>query len=212
MPEEDLVEIFRSQDQGAVEHVITVLNDAGITHHLTTDEGGFDLTSIGSGDDSEKFLNIGASDYEAARKALEIDSLKTDLPADHHLLHSSEDELIDVFTHASEWSAFDTAHARKLLEERGVDISKLEEDRAKRIAQLKQGKPASKNLIFLGWIFSVLGGFIGITIGYSLKCTKIKTPEGEFLKYDEPSRDTGAKIFNLGILVAALVLIIRLVI
>lgn len=209
MPQEELIELFRSQDSGALKHVVTVLDDAGIAYHLIADEGGFDLGSIGSDDASETVINIEASRYEAARTVLETDALKTDLPKDYHLLHSSDEELIEVITHASEWSAFDTAHARKLLGERGVDVSKLEKQREERMTRLKQGQAASKPLILLGWVFSILGGIIGIVIGYSLTSTKIKGADGEFLKYDKASRDTGAKIFKVGMLVAAVVVAIR---
>ena len=54
MPQEDPIELFRSQDPGALKHVATVLDDAEIAHQLITDEGGFDITSIGAGGDSEK--------------------------------------------------------------------------------------------------------------------------------------------------------------
>ena len=209
MPQEDPIELFRSQDPGALKHVATVLDDAEIAHQLITDEGGFDITSIGAGEESEKFIYIQVSDYETARAALEADSLKTDLPEGHHLLHASDEELIDVVTHASEWSAFDTAHARRLLEEHGIDASKLEADRSERVERLKQGKPASKKLIFFGWFFSILGGFIGIAVAWSLQHMKIKTPDGEFHKYDRTSRDLGAKMFKVGMFVAAVVLFVR---
>jgi hypothetical protein len=208
MSQEDLVELFRSQDPGALKQVVTLLDGAGISYHLIADEGGFDLTSIGSDERAETVINIEASKFEAARKVLEADALETDLPKDHHLLHSSDEELIDVVTHASEWSAFDTAHARKLLRERGVDISKLEEARVARIQQLQNGQAAPKWLILLGWIFAILGGLIGIAIASSLTSTKVKGPDGEFLKYDQASRETGAKILKVGIAVALLALVI----
>ncbi|MFT6861700.1 MAG: hypothetical protein ACJAVK_000253 [Akkermansiaceae bacterium] len=211
MPQEDLVEFFRSKDPGALKHVMTVLDEAAIAHQAISEEGGFDFTSIGSGEDFEAFINIRTSDHTAARDALEADSLKADLPANHHLLHSSDEELMEVITHASEWSAFDVAHARRLLTERGVDSTKLEEDRAKRIARLKKGKPASKKLIFFGWVFSLLGGFMGIAVAWSLCQMKDKTPDGEYHRYDQASRQTGETMFKVAAVILVITLLVRFV-
>ncbi len=210
MSEDDLIELFRSQDVDALKQVIAVLDGAGIGYHLIADEGGFDLTSIGSGDDdSERVINIERSNFEAARTLLEEDCLKADLPKDHHLLHSSDEELIEVVTHASEWSAFDTAHARRLLGERGVDVKKLEEERAARVARLRAGQPGPKGLILFGWVFSILGGLIGIAVAYSLMTSKVTKADGEFLKYDEVTRKIGGKMFKVAVIVAVISVILR---
>ncbi len=212
MPQDDLVEFFRSKDPDALKHVVTVLDEAGIAHQVITEEGGFDFTSIGSGEDFEAFITIRTTDHDDARDALEADSLNSDLPADHHLLHSSDDELMEVITHASEWSAFDVAHARRLLSERGVDSTKLEEERAQRVALLKKGNPAPKVLILLGWIFSLLGGAIGIAIAWFLSQTKDKTPDGEYYRYDQASRQTGEKMVKVAAFVFVVALVIRFVV
>lgn len=182
-------------------HVMDVLDKAKIAHQLLGDEGGFDVSTIGGGgNEPEKILNIRVSDYDAAREALEADSLKTDLPANHHLAHASDEELLDIMTHASEWSPFDVAHARRLLEEKGVDTAKLKEDREEKIARLMDGKPASKKLIFFGWVFCFLGGIIGIAIALSINQTKDKTPLGDYYRYDRASRTIGADMLKVGII------------
>jgi hypothetical protein len=210
MTQDELVELFRSQDPGAVQQVLDVLDHAGITYHLIGGEGGFDFASIGSEEPEERIINIEVSDLEAARAVLEEDSLKVDLPKDHYLLQSSEEELIEIVTHSSEWSPFDVAHARNLLEKNGVNTAELAEQQAVRIAGLKLGKPASKGLVFFGWLFAVLGGVIGIVIGYSLSKTKDKSADGEFYRYDEDSRAWGEKILKVGVGVALVCLVIRL--
>lgn len=209
MPKEELIELFRSQDVDVVKQVISILDEAGIAYHLIEDEGGFDLTAIGSEEATEKIINIQTSDHEKARAALEADSLNSDLPEGHHLLLSTDDELAEIINHASEWSPFDVAHARKLLEERGFDIKKLAEDRNQRIALLKKGKPAPRALVILGWIFSILGGVIGIAVAWSLCHTKDKTPDGEFHRYDEASRAIGEKMLKVGATVLLICLIVR---
>lgn len=209
MSSEDLIEFFRSQDPDALKHVISVLDDTSIAHQVITEEGGFDISAVGSGEDFEAFITIRTFDHSAARKALEADSLESELPTDHHLLSSSDDELIEVVTHASEWSAFDVAHAQRLLSERGVDLTKLEEERDQRIAHLKKGKPASKALILFGWVFTILGGLIGLLIAWSLSHTKDKTPDGEFHRYDEASRKTGEVMTKVAVLMLIVTIYIR---
>jgi len=212
MSSEELLELFRSQDPGALRQVVSVLDDAGIAHRMIGEDEGFDLTSIGSGDDHEKTIQIRKSDYEPARKALEEDSLKTDIPADHHLHHSSNDDLFEIITHASEWSPFDVAHSRRLLGERGIEIAKLEEDRQAKIDRLEKGKPAPTALIFLGWIFCLPGGFLGILTGLFLSQKKDQTPFGEFHRYDEPSRRKGELMLKIGGLIFVISLVVRFVI
>jgi len=212
MPQEDLVEFFRSKDRSSLKHVIAVLDEASIAHQVITEEEGFDISSVGSGDDFEAFITLQSSDHDTARAALEADSLEVDLPFDHHLLKSSDEELIEVITHASEWSAFDVAHARRLLTERGVDITKLEADRAKRVAKLKKGIPAPKALILIGWIFSLLGGLLGLAVAWFLTQTKDKTLDGQYHRYDQATRQTGEIMFKVAAAVFTLALVVRFVV
>lgn len=103
----------------------------------------------------------------AAESPVELESvyLKTDLPENHYLTTSTNEELVEVVAHSSEWSPFDVAHARRLIGERGIDLKKVDQKRAEHLRQLRQGRPASKQLIFFGWVFSLLGGLVGLGIG-----------------------------------------------
>jgi hypothetical protein len=76
-----------------------------------------------------------------------------------------------------------------------------------RAEKLKQGKPASRTLLFFGWLFSVLGGLIGLGIAWSICFMKEKTPEGEFFTYDEKSRGIAKSMFVLACVMTGLVFI-----
>ena len=102
------------------------------------------------------------------------------------------------------------AHARRLIGERAIDLKKVEDKRAEHLRQLRQGRPASKQLILLGWVFSVLGGLIGLGIGWSLAYMKEKTPDGEFFTYDEESRVIGKNMLRLAATVIAIAVLLRL--
>jgi len=76
-------------------------------------------------------------------------------------------------------------------------LKKVEEKKAEHVHQLRRGRRASKKLIVFGWVFSLLGGLIGLGIAWSLASMKEKTPHGEFFTYDEESRAIGRKMLKV---------------
>lgn len=146
----------------------------------------------------------------AARAASETEHLKVDLPENHYLLSSTDEELVEILAQSSEWTGYDVAHARRLVGQRGIDLKKVEDKRAEHIHQLQWGKRASKRLILFGWIFSFLGGLIGVGIAWSLVTMKEKTAYGEFFTYDEESRAIGGRMLKVGGAVLAAGVVLRL--
>ena len=135
---------------------------------------------------------------DAERRAeREREYLKKDLPTDHYLLTSTDDELVEILARPSNWCGYDVAHARRLVVQRGIALEKVEEKKAEHVHQLRRGQRASKKLIIFGWIFSVVGGVIGLGIAWSLISMKEKTPHGEFFTYDEESRVIGRKMLKM---------------
>src|SRR5689334_10826652 len=68
------------------------------------------------------------ADRDAVSRAeREREYLKTDLTADHYLLTSTDEELVEILAHPSDWCGFDVAHARRLIIQRGIDLKKVEE-------------------------------------------------------------------------------------
>lgn len=152
------------------------------------------------------------ADSDAAdRAAREREYLKTDLPAHHYLLTSTNEELVEILAHPSAWCGFDVAHAKRLISERGIDMKKVEERKAAHIHQLRRGRCASKKLIFFGWVFSILGGLIGLGIAWSLVYMKEKTPHGEFFTYDDKSRAIGRWMLKVAGAAFAVGIFLRLI-
>ena len=170
----------------------------------------FDIGKIGAGEVAQVIVSVPRNLYEAARAAMESESLKIELPDNHHLLTSTDEELVEIVAKASEWSAFDVAHARRLIGQRGIDFKKIEDKRVEHLGQLRQGQRASKTLIFFGWVFSVLGCLIGVGIAWSLAYMKEKTPHGDFFTYDEESRAVGRKMLKVGGTILAIEIVVRL--
>ncbi len=71
-------------------------------------------------------------------------------------------------------------------------------------------KSASKGLITAGYIFAILGGYIGLAIGYTLFLGKNKEENGKKIHvYDSNSRKHGKIIFIIGIIMAVIGITIK---
>jgi hypothetical protein len=68
------------------------------------------------------------------------------------------------------------------------------------------GKP-STGLLTAGWIFSILGGWIGILIAWQIAYGKDRS--GAIYKYDDGSRTIGRRMLGLSIFMMVLSLALR---
>ncbi|MCB1228593.1 MAG: hypothetical protein KDK99_22510 [Verrucomicrobiales bacterium] len=205
----ELIELRRCRDGDTVEDTKSVLDAAQIPYRVGSTATSFDISTIGTGSDPEVIISVRRADFSAARAAMEEEYLKVDLPSDHYLLTSPDEELAEILGKPVEWSPFDVAHARKLAEARGIEPADIERQSEERAKRLKQGKPASGSLLFFGWLFSVLGGLIGLGIAWSICFMKEKSPEGDFFTYDEKSREIAKPMFILACVMTGLALILR---
>lgn len=195
-----LVELQRCRDSAAVQDIIRILDAEGIPHRMGSDAPCVDVSTIGTGHDAQVIVSIREEDYEAARAAMERDSLEVDLPPDHYLLTSTDDEIAEIIAQPGEWSAFDVAHARRIMSERGIVPASIEIKRQERLQQRREGKRASAFLIGFGWVAVLLGGYLGVIIAWSLCYSKERTPEGEFPTYDARSRAIGRCMLFVAVL------------
>jgi hypothetical protein len=207
---DDPVELQRCRDPESLTQIGQILDAAGIAYQRSSLPPMFDIGKIGAGDDTPVIVSVPRNLYAAARAAMESAFLKTSLPQDHYLLTSTDEELAEIVGQSSEWSAFDVAHARRLIGERGIDSKKVKNQRAQQICRLERGRPAPKLLILFGWVFSVLGGAIGFGIAWSLSYMKEKTPHGDFFTYDEESRAVGRKMLKVAGVVIAVAVVVQL--
>jgi hypothetical protein len=74
---------------------------------------------------------------------------------------------------------------------RGMSADELEKE--KTIAALQRAIPGKH--IFAGYLFSILGGLIGLIIAIDYIFSKNITEEGEFYKYDSFTRKAGKGMF-----------------
>lgn len=190
-----LIELQRCRDAEGVLELTRLLDEAGIPHRVGSDAPVTDISSIGTGNEAQAIVSVREEDHEAARNLMEHDSLQVELPSDHYLLTSTDDEIAEIVAQPGEWSAFDVAHARRLMKERGIDPHRIEIKRQERLQQLREGKQASPLLIGFGWLATIAGGWFGIIIAWSLCHSKEKTPDGDFHTYNVRSRAMGKEMF-----------------
>jgi len=200
----ELTELQQCVDEESAAELVGNLNRSEISYSRSEDIPSFDVTSLGTtgGSGNAKIIiSVPSDQFSKARAAMEVESLKTDLPADHYLHQSSVEDLQDILYSEREWSAFDVAHAKRLLSEQGIETPDPDAIAAGRTAALREGKPASPKLLFIGWFFVFTGGLIGMGIGWSLCSMKEETPEGEFHVYNREAQATGKRMMSTGVLV-----------
>jgi hypothetical protein len=193
------------------------LEQHGIEYQIEEESLTFNITFVLNDPLQKEYaVKIKSGDFEKVNQLLKDDESKNidGVDKDYYLFSFTDDELMDVLTKADEWSAFDVVLARKLLAERGKDISEatISSINEKRIEELKKPEASQLTWVIIGYIIA-LGGIIlpffvsaiGFFIGWHLASYKKTLPDGaRVYGYNETDRVHGKRIFYLGITVFVL--------
>jgi hypothetical protein len=137
-----------------------------------------------------------------------------DVDKTHYLFDFTDQELYDILSKPDEWSAFDYQLSQRILKERGKEINKefLNSLRKTRIEDLAKPEEKQTNNVWVGYLFSLLGGLIGIAIGWNMMSSKKKLPNGEeIFSYQENDRKHGKRIMILGIVMLIILTFLRII-
>jgi len=167
-------------------------------------------------------LNIRPEDMEKVRKVLRDDESYADndndeadgTGEDYYLFAFKNDELLEVMANANEWSETDVLLARKILDDRGVPINQVQLQNIHEQREVELHRPAKPQvfLIICGYVMALLGGCVGIGIGWQLKNGQKTLPDGETIyMYSDSDRKHGRRIFFLGVAVIVSFLIYAIV-
>ncbi|MBP6576462.1 MAG: hypothetical protein KA796_07435 [Chryseobacterium sp.] len=210
--------IFRkSINKSIIEEVASILERENIDFQLIDNEKYFDATFVTDPSKIEYQLLIQKEDFENAETLItKYYSENLIIPEDYYLKEFSDEELIEIIYKKDEWNEFDYEVAKSILKDRGIVISETDIERinSERLEKLKTNyeKPNEvKNLIILGYIFSVIGFFASfvmtfclfISYGVSLVILKLKKqlPNGERVYYfNEQDRKHGRRILVLSLI------------
>ncbi|MBL4663128.1 MAG: hypothetical protein JKY22_06140 [Flavobacteriaceae bacterium] len=97
-------------------------------------------------------------------------------------------------------------------EKRGQDISQELVDSLKkeRLIELAQPEKNQMGWVITGYFFAIIGGFIGVIIGYALWKAKKTLPNGtKVYSYSVRDRKQGQYIFLIGIIILPIVLLLK---
>lgn len=132
---------------------------------------------------------------------------------DHYLFSFSDIELYEIIAKPDEWSAFDYHLAKKIIKERGktIDDEFLKSLKKARFEDLSKQEESQPAWIILGYAFAVLGGIVGIAIGWYMKNQQKTLPNGQKIYlFKEEDRQHGTRIFYIGIVMFVVITFLQL--
>lgn len=159
-------------------------------------------------------IRISSLDFEKGENILEqnTEHFLNSVDKNYYLFEFNDEELYDILLKADEWNEFDYKLAQKILTERGkpIDSELLKALKRQRLEMLAKPEENQKPWIIAGYFFTILGGFLGIIIGYFLWTSKKTLPNGQKV-YSYSSRDRlhGMYIFYLGLVLLPLYIITK---
>lgn len=188
------------------ESIVVALDAKGIPAEMILDGGIVDPIFIGSTPSNKYEILVREEDKESADVIFwqwaqdAIDQI----PKTYHLYDYSSAELTQILVESTEWNELDVLLAEKILRDRKVDINlgEIEQHRVARKKKLAEPQNGQTAWIVIGYIFAVLGGFIGMLLGYSLWKARKRMPDGEKMPaYTEDVRNHGKIIFFIALVV-----------
>lgn len=130
----------------------------------------------------------------------------------HYLYQFTDEELFEVLEKPDEWNKFDTALAKEILSSRGrtVDADMLMAMKSERMRTLSKPEKSKGYILVMGYIFALLGGVLGVAIGYSLWRSKKTLPNGESVwSYVDGDRKHGQIMFLIGVITVGVFLLLK---
>lgn len=211
----DLRSFRKLTDREQATNLVQFLTEGGILCKLIEIAPALDSNFGGAEVNIFYEIQIDKSDFEKANRMVESEMEKSvELVEDeHYLVKFTNEELYEILLKPDEWSDFDHKLAAKLLKDRGEEISDhlLHSLRDQRIKDLEKPDEVQKVWIFVGYLFSLLGGLLGTFLGwYFWKSTKTLPDGRKVYSYDKPGRDHGRIIFIIGLIVFSISLILQL--
>lgn len=195
--------------------LIEILKEHKIDFILSDNSSRLDST-FGNDDNTKQFaLKIERANFKKVEELEEnlISKSLDNVNRDYYLFEFSDEELIEIVLKSEEWNKFDYLLAQKILKERGkeVNLDLIKAINKRRIDDLKTEEASPKWLIYIGYLFSVLGGFIGIFIGLYLMNYKKTLPNGETIYgFGTEDRKSGKNVFICSIMGVIFWLIVRI--
>lgn len=205
MTDDKFITFQKFDNTESAKELASALENNGISVQIEDASPPVDLTFSGNTLQNEIRVRVQQSDFEKANQVLEkeAEQLIDTVPDDYYLYEFTDNELIEIIEKQDEWSKVDFLLSQKILRDRGVEINeeKIEELRQKRIDDIRKPEKGHKGWLIFGFITALLGGILGIFIGWFHFTFKKTDPTGQqFYAYDTKTRRRGQQIFWLGLI------------
>lgn len=211
----ELITYKKFNDIALANELAGVLEQHDITYRIEEESTLFNPTFYTDETAKDYAVKISADDFTRVHEILKNEETQSVEAADsdHYLYAFTNEELTDLVSKPDEWSEFDNLLAVKILKQRGVNITDqtIKQLNNQRIEQLKQPEPSQSTWIAIGYLFALLGGVLGIFIGWHLSTSKKTLPNGEqVFSYTEADRANGKRIFYISIFVLISIFVVRI--
>ena len=200
---------------GQAQEIIKFLNENSIETQFGENTSSLDSNFSGSSFNNEFEIKIKETDFEKANQLLEeiAENQINQVVSDYYLFSFSDEELYDIILKQDEWNEFDYSLSKKILADRGksIDLDLLKSLKRQRLEDLAKPEENQKIWIISGYIFALLGGLLGIIIGFVLMTSKKTLPNGKLVySYNEKDRIQGKTMFYIGLIMLPFYIIIKI--
>jgi hypothetical protein len=161
-------------------------------------------------------LYLNANDFQKAELILNIEAERTirdlELDLSYYLYQFSNEELIDLLCTAYEWSEYDLILAKKILLDRNVSVDDehIRNRTIEKMSNLAKAEKIGNAWLITGYFFSIIGGFLGLLLGYFYWKSRKTLPNGtSVFSYDENSRAHAKSIFLISLVSFPLWIILK---
>ena len=197
------------------QEIIKFLNENSIETQFGENSSSLDSNFSGSSFNNEFEIKIKETDFEKANQLLEeiAENQINQVVSDYYLFSFSDEELYDIILKQDEWNEFDYSLSKKILADRGksIDLDLLKSLKNQRLEDLAKPEENQKTWIISGYIFALLGGLLGIIIGFVLMTSKKTLPNGKLVySYNEKDRIQGKTMFYIGLIMLPFYIIIKI--
>lgn len=200
---------------GELKEFVELLQENNIPYELEDDVQLFDASFANISHHRDYRIQLLPQDFqrvdELRNKQADIELSEID--PEYYLFQFTDEELIDLISKQDEWSPFDFQLARKILKNRGKEISseEIHELKEQRIEQLSQPEKDSKPWVIIGYVCAFLFPFFGIIMGIYMLSSKKTLPNGQKVySFSQSTRNSGTIILLISCMVFALVMVLRL--
>lgn len=211
----DFLTYRKFYEQEDVDALTEVLKENGIDYEIGEDRENLNVLMGDRKLGGQYVIRLKGEDFEKADKLLSTESEKQigSVDKDHYLFDFTDEELMDILNKPDEWNEFDYNLAMKILKDRGkqVDEKTIEILKKERMEELSRPEEGNKLAITIGYVFAVMGGILGIIIGWHLMTFRKTVPNGERVyAYSWATRKHGQRILIIGSILFITGLVIRI--